>query len=962
MRSFAGVYSIVCLCLFLAAEPARAQTVLWSDNFDDGDISDWVLTSTDAGANNMVIRLQNNAANARSTPWYLDNAGNFNDGMAYMSRVTPEVAGQRVALRVWARQQDPAPFETADYLEVAYRHGPNSPWVTRQWPGILTNTYESYVLTVAGTPTSSFEIRIGFEDSADDEVYYADDVQLITPPNVDSVVRTIAPGIVANGGTAFVSLTADPAGIGGAITVTEVVPTGLTPTNISDPANATFTAPNLVWTPTVGANTPAVLTYEVTAGAGPRYDWSGTYDAGPGYTGLPITGDATVFTAMPLGIFDWHGDIGDAPVGQVGGNPSIAGNATFSAGPGQYSVTGAGGDVWDDRDRCHIAAKVMSGSYVMDAFIAWTDPGTNVWSKAGVMVRSSVDGRSAQTFTGIRNPTNTPGEDVVFQWRDSFGGGSAWGGAAAVHAAPTWVRIVKVGNSFEGYYYDGSNWIFYQSFTNPGIDPLGGTVACIFVTSHEDDTSGAGPGAVTASATFDGVAITPLSVAAATRTIGRTSYVLGNPIPVSIELIHSANVGGLPVVETIPAGWAAVNISDGGTQTGNQITWNLNFTGDVTLTYDTYPAGGTKAGVFNGVIQDPFPIDIPIGGDTQIRRAGALPIILLVNDAAGNHAAQDGGIAGALGSAGLDLDGTMVPGLGYPIREIDDTVPEEAVHFSAADGVCIVVSETVNSGDVFDHFEDPLPLIMNEQALMDDRPNPRSSMHFSEGNAATATDATFEMNIVNITHEITDLWPLGNLRIFNTGQISLMQGAMAPDAIVLAQSPLAGEPCLAVFNAGVSGLMNPDPQDIPTRARRVGLGFHVDSMTSPTVDGVYMYQRAVQWAIGDAVTAGEPPPAAPTALGGSNTVSSFVDLTWTDNSNNENGFVISRMTSGTTTFVDIGQVGADTTTFQDQTSQVGETYTYHVRAFNPAGSSGPSNDFEISLVGRLRTESWQLYR
>ena len=64
-------------------------------------------------------------------------------------------------------------------------------------------------------------------------------------------------------------------------------------------------------------------------------------------------------------------------------------------------------------------------------------------------------------------------------------------------------------------------------------------------------------------------------------------------------------------------------------------------------------------------------------------------------------------------------------------------------------------------------------------------------------------------------------------------------------------------------------------------------------------------------------------------------------LTWTDNSSNEDGFKIERMTDGS--YVDVGTVGANTTSYIDSGLLAGTIYCYRVHAFSSAGISYPSN-------------------
>ena len=68
-----------------------------------------------------------------------------------------------------------------------------------------------------------------------------------------------------------------------------------------------------------------------------------------------------------------------------------------------------------------------------------------------------------------------------------------------------------------------------------------------------------------------------------------------------------------------------------------------------------------------------------------------------------------------------------------------------------------------------------------------------------------------------------------------------------------------------------------------------------------------------------------------------------LQLTWTDNSTNENGFAIERATGTTGTFAQVGTTAATLTAYSDSGLADATTYCYRVRAFNAAGYSGYSN-------------------
>ena len=87
------------------------------------------------------------------------------------------------------------------------------------------------------------------------------------------------------------------------------------------------------------------------------------------------------------------------------------------------------------------------------------------------------------------------------------------------------------------------------------------------------------------------------------------------------------------------------------------------------------------------------------------------------------------------------------------------------------------------------------------------------------------------------------------------------------------------------------------------------------------------------------------PPAAPTnltaALETSFATSTIVMLSWTDNANNETGFVVQLSYDGVN-FGNIGFPSANITSFEHLVAN-GSTYHYRVKAQNASGSSGYSN-------------------
>ncbi len=84
------------------------------------------------------------------------------------------------------------------------------------------------------------------------------------------------------------------------------------------------------------------------------------------------------------------------------------------------------------------------------------------------------------------------------------------------------------------------------------------------------------------------------------------------------------------------------------------------------------------------------------------------------------------------------------------------------------------------------------------------------------------------------------------------------------------------------------------------------------------------------------------PPVDPSSLV-SSLSESGIDLTWTDNSDNEEFFVLERQRD-VEGFIELAELAADTTFYQDSSIEPYYTYTYRVKARNSSGDSGYSNE------------------
>jgi hypothetical protein len=81
------------------------------------------------------------------------------------------------------------------------------------------------------------------------------------------------------------------------------------------------------------------------------------------------------------------------------------------------------------------------------------------------------------------------------------------------------------------------------------------------------------------------------------------------------------------------------------------------------------------------------------------------------------------------------------------------------------------------------------------------------------------------------------------------------------------------------------------------------------------------------------------PPAAPSGIAAAVVSASQINVTWTDNANNETGFQIERKTGAGGIYGQVATTTADATSFPDSGLSAATNYFYRVRAYNQAGSS-----------------------
>src|SRR5262245_60675471 len=83
-----------------------------------------------------------------------------------------------------------------------------------------------------------------------------------------------------------------------------------------------------------------------------------------------------------LGPFEGHGDIG---------GPKLAGSAEYDSEKQEFTLTGAGTNMWFGRDQFHFVWKKLSGDFILRTRLEFVGKGAVAHRKAGWIVRPSLE-------------------------------------------------------------------------------------------------------------------------------------------------------------------------------------------------------------------------------------------------------------------------------------------------------------------------------------------------------------------------------------------------------------------------------------------------------------------------------------------------------------------------------------------------------------------------------------------
>ena len=126
-------------------------------------------------------------------------------------------------------------------------------------------------------------------------------------------------------------------------------------------------------------------------------------------------------------------------------------------------MTGGGWDIYGTSDQFHFVYQQLQGDMEVVARVDSLQ-GPDEWSKGGVMIRESLTATARNVFVGATMANGSTCQRRI----DASGYTLPSDGLRPQGTAPGWVKLVRQGNLFTGYYSpNGSTWVRINSDTVP---------------------------------------------------------------------------------------------------------------------------------------------------------------------------------------------------------------------------------------------------------------------------------------------------------------------------------------------------------------------------------------------------------------------------------------------------------------------------------------------------------------
>jgi hypothetical protein len=168
----------------------------------------------------------------------------------------------------------------------------------------------------------------------------------------------------------------------------------------------------------------------------------------------------------------------------------LLGRADWFSCNNSYLLWGNGLDVWNTADEFHYLYAYVLGDFSITATVGILPPSTNMWSKAGLMLRANPTAGSP--FVHIVETDNSSGggnAGLMFQWRDVQNGSASWDSAIGLAGNTDAARLTmtRTGNVVTVGYdnLEGNSVVSWQNRVPPNINPAVANLVGLALTSHQ---------------------------------------------------------------------------------------------------------------------------------------------------------------------------------------------------------------------------------------------------------------------------------------------------------------------------------------------------------------------------------------------------------------------------------------------------------------------------------------------
>jgi autotransporter-associated beta strand protein len=282
---------------------------------------------------------------------------------------------------------------------------------------------------------------------------------------------------------------------------------------------------------------------------------------------ISLNGGTARFSGSPLAEM---ADITALPVNQDIGPVGLPGSASQT--DGTWTVVGSGADIWGTADQFRFAAVQFTGDFSVTADLRALTASTNEWTKAGLMVRETLDANSkfyfaADTARGAPN-------QVTGQWRATTGGEAA--GSAGNVGNPNNGHQVRLMVAREGDVFSSATaplgtetWTPVPGGSTQTITMAATVYVGLAVTSHENGQ--------TATATFDNLkAQSALPTSYANNVEVMAGYGSGIDLGNCITHLNDLLMYEGNYQPSLAVGGNGILVFDGTTTMNNGATFNTN--------------------------------------------------------------------------------------------------------------------------------------------------------------------------------------------------------------------------------------------------------------------------------------------------------------------------------------------------------------------------------------------------